>query len=96
MRSAAPLSMRHLPMTAARAITMPILPTVDPKASATRVIFSANAPGDSRLTSMAAVINAMKALTRRTMIIPRTVTTPMIRITSGSMRMPPLNLDRHS
>ena len=41
MRSAAPLSIRHLPITAARAMTMPILPADAPNASATREIFSA-------------------------------------------------------
>ena len=39
-------------------ITIPILPQVDPNASATRVIFSANGPGASRLTTIAAVIKA--------------------------------------
>ena len=44
IRSAAPDSIRHRPITAAIAITIPILPAVVPKASATRVIFTATVP----------------------------------------------------
>ena len=40
MRSAAPLSVIAVPMMAASAITMPILPAVRPNASATREIFT--------------------------------------------------------
>jgi len=83
IRSAAPLSIRHLPITAAKAMTMPILAVAPPKASATRCILSPNAPGARRLTSIAAMIRAIKALTRRTMIRPTTVTIPNTRITSG-------------
>ncbi len=39
IRSAAPLSSMHLPITAASAITMPILPADSPNAVATRAIF---------------------------------------------------------
>ena len=85
MRSAAPLSIRHLPMIAAMAMTMPTPAAVLPNASATRPIFSAKAPGENTLTSIAAVIKAMNALTRSTIIMPMTVTMPITRMTSGSV-----------
>lgn len=82
-RSAAPESIRHLPMIAAMAMTTPILPAVVPNSVATRLIFSENSPGASRLTTIAAVIRARNALTRRATIIPMTMATPMARMTRG-------------
>lgn len=62
---------------------MPILPAVAPKASVTRLVFTANSPGASRLTTMAAVIKARKALTRKAIIIPSTTAIPIARISNG-------------
>ena len=42
------------------AMTMPIPPADEPKAEATRLIFVAISPGAIKLTTMAAVISAMK------------------------------------
>ena len=88
IRSAAPLSSMHFPMTAAIAMTIPMLPQADPKAVATREIEPAHDPApshqtDSRLTIMAAVIKAMKALTFRPMMRPKTVAIPHAKMTSG-------------
>ena len=85
IRSAAPLSIRHLPITAAKAITIPMSPATCPNAAATRAIFIGTSPGDSRLTRIAAVTSARKALSRNTRIMPMTVTTPKSRITRGSI-----------
>ena len=83
IRSAAPLSIRHLPVMEARAMTIPMAPATEPKASATRVTFAAISPGDNRLTSRAAVINARKAFIRSTRIIPTTTTMAIARIRNG-------------
>src|SRR2546430_16190944 len=58
IRSAAPLSIIAWPAIAASAITMPMVPAVRPKPSATRAIFAAGSPGASRLTTIAAGISA--------------------------------------
>ncbi len=77
MRSAAPLSIMQRPITAAKAMTMPMLPAVRPNASATRVVRSGSGPGESTLTRKAAVINDRKAFTRRTRIMPTTTAMPI-------------------
>jgi len=82
-RSAAPEAIRQSPMIAASAITTPILPAVVPNASATRPILLANGPGANRLTTVAAVINARKALTRSATIMPMTIAMPTIRMSRG-------------
>ena len=90
MRSAAPLRIMASPITAARAMTIPMAPAVAPKASTTRTTGSVNAAADSgtsaptrKLTTRAAVRSARKAFTRRRTIPPSTTAMPMARIRNG-------------
>src|SRR5438105_6434919 len=85
IRSAAPLSIIAWPAIAASAITMPMVPAVRPKPSATRAIFAAGSPGASRLTTIAAAIRARNALRRSPRIPPRIVAIPTSRISRGCM-----------
>ena len=86
MRSAAPLSSRQVPTTAAKAMTSPTLAAASPKARATRLIFSPVPPaGFSKLTTIAAASRAKKALTRSPKISPSTTATPTARMRNGSM-----------
>ena len=85
MRSAAPLSVIAVPMIAASAITMPMLPAVRPNASATREIFTACSPGARKLTTIAAPMRARNALRRRPTIPPMITTMPTSRMTNGCM-----------
>ena len=64
-------------------MTTPIFPAVVPNAAATRPTLSANGPGDSRLTTVAAVINARNALTRSTTIMLMTMAIPRARMIRG-------------
>ncbi len=59
------------------------LPDEEPNAAATRSIFPAGSPGAIRLTSMAALIKATKALTRKKMIMPTTVAMPNSKMATG-------------
>src|SRR3954471_6501653 len=83
MRSAAPLSVIAVPMMAASAMTMPMLPAVRPNASATREIFTACSPGARKLTTIAAPTSARNAFSRRPMIAPMITTMPISRMTKG-------------
>ncbi len=60
-----------------------MLPAELPNADATRVIFSPKGPGAIKLTAIAAVIRAIKALTLKTMMSPRTVAIPTANETNG-------------
>src|SRR5207253_816909 len=59
IRSAAPLSIIACPAIAASAITIPMVPAVRPKPSATRAIFAAGSPGASRPTTIPAADGAL-------------------------------------
>jgi len=85
IRSAAPLSIIAWPAIAASAITMPMVPAVRPKPSATRAIFAAGSPGASRLTTIAAATSARNAFRRSPRIPPRIVAIPTSRISKGCM-----------
>ena len=73
----------HLPITAAGAMTTPILPDASPKAAATRAIFSASTPSANRLTTIAAVMSARKAFNFIPMIMPKTMAIPTASTISG-------------
>src|SRR5438132_12255579 len=69
-------------------MTIPTVPAVRPKPSATRAIFTAGSPGASRLTTIAAMIRARNALRRSRTIPARIVAIPTSRISVGGMRAP--------
>ena len=85
IRSAVPLSIIHLPITTERAMTIPILPLAEPKASASRLTFVATSPGPRNLTRIAEVIREMNALNLRMVIIPAIVAIPMARMINGKV-----------
>ncbi len=95
MRSAAPLSSKQAPTTAANAITNPTFFAAPPNSSATRVIFSPMGAGTNssptfssgfiKLTTNAAVSNARKAFTFKPRINTSTTATPTARMTNGDM-----------
>src|SRR5947199_153411 len=85
IRSAAPLSIIAFPAIAARAMTIPIVPAVRPKPSATRAIFTAGSPGASRPTTIAAVTSARNAFRRSPRRPSRIAVIPTSRISHGGM-----------
>src|SRR2546430_7790605 len=79
--SAAPLPNIAWPAIAASAITIPMVPAVRPKPSATRAIFAAGSPGASKLTNITVAARGRNALRR-----DPTVPAEVVALTNNTVR----------